>query len=1065
MGIDEIVGFDAIPHPRPRPLIGDLGQFRDPSPHADLARLTQELGPIFRLQIPSRSFIVVSQPEAVAQIADDSRWDKMPSILMREIVGDGLVTAYTHEPNWGKANRLVTPAFTTAGLKESYPAVAEVGYQAVERLLRRDDFEDGVDVGDLALRVTLEAIGIAGFGHRFGMLHRSDVPSFIPNFLAVMDMVMKKAREPIPLQGLRRRRNAKEMAHADVVLDVADRLIAARRARGQEAGPRDALGRLLWDVDPITGEPLPEESLRLQVATLLIAGHETTSALMTWAIYYLTGHPEILSATQREIDEVLGGDIAATPSWEQVHRLDALDRVFMESLRLSPILPAFLRRPFRDEVLLGRYRVPAGTDVIVFLPALHTNPEWWDRPERFDPDRWLPERRHEINEHAYYPFGLGQRACVGRGFALLEARAVLGMILRAFDLERDPDYELHTTLALTVKPADLHVTAVPRGGAAPAGLMPVSAKVTTEAVVAEPESAPASGPVVAGGESEGAILIAYGSNGGTCRDIARRFADAAAARGFAVEVNALDEIAGRMPADQPVVIVTASYNGNAAQNAASFHRWLAASPNLQGVRAAVFGVGDPSWHLTYMRIPKELDEQLRAAGADVLVDRGEGDAAGDVLSTGLSWLGRVWGSLGLADAEVTAPAPTWVVTKLHALPATIAADNLLDMRQLEVVEARELQRRTGDDPSERSTHHIDLELPEGATYRAGDHLSVFALNSRRTVDRMLHLLGRTGNHVVELSTSSFAGASFPTGVPIAVRDLLRRYLDLQAPATRLALADIVARAGAQAPEELRRLVDADDASFAAAITMRRRSIADLLEDCGRPPFALEDLLAFATPLRARSYSISSSPLADPRRATITVGQVIGPARSGHGTYRGICSTHLLELEAGDRITAAISPVDSGFHLPADTSLPIIMVGAGTGLAPFRGFVQHRHDQRAMGVEVGPAMLIAGCRRSDHDRIYGDEWDAWAADGIVRVDWAYSREPGQPRQYVQDRLRANGEAVASLLAAGAHVYVCGDGAQMAPAVRGAFAEIGAGSAAGGGQELGPDRYHEDVWGGA
>ncbi|MGA1400949.1 MAG: cytochrome P450, partial [Phycisphaerales bacterium] len=74
MGIDEIVGFDAIPHPRPRPLIGDLGQFRDPSPHADLARLTQELGPIFRLQIPSRSFIVVSQPEAVAQIADDSRW-------------------------------------------------------------------------------------------------------------------------------------------------------------------------------------------------------------------------------------------------------------------------------------------------------------------------------------------------------------------------------------------------------------------------------------------------------------------------------------------------------------------------------------------------------------------------------------------------------------------------------------------------------------------------------------------------------------------------------------------------------------------------------------------------------------------------------------------------------------------------------------------------------------------------------------------------------------------------------------------------------------------------------
>ena len=1045
-------------------MVGDLGQFRDPSPHADLLRLTEEFGPIFRLQIPSRSFVVVSHPDVVAQIADDSRWDKMPSILMREIVGDGLVTAYTHEPNWGKASRLVTPAFTTAGLKESYPAIADVGYQTVERLLRRDDFDQDLDVGDLAVRVTLEAIGIAGFGHRFGMLHRSDLPPFIPSFLTVMDTVMKKAKEPIVVQGLRRRRNAKEMAQAEVVLGIADRLIAARRARGQEQGQRDALGRLMWDVDPVTGESLSAESLRLQVATLLIAGHETTSALITWSIYYLTEHPEILRAVQAEVDDVLGGDVGTPPTWEQVHRLDALDRVFMESLRLSPILPAFLRRPFNDEVLLGRYHVPAGTDVLIFLPALHTNPAWWDRPEEFDPDRWLPERRHEINEHAYYPFGLGQRACVGRGFALLEARAVLGMVLRAFDLERDPGYELRTSVSLTVKPADLHVTAIPRGAADPVALLPSSRTAHAGTVAAiEPQPVAHAARVALGDELRGPMLIAFGSNGGSCRDVAHRLADAANGRGFAVEVATLDDLAGHLPTDRPVVMVTASYNGNAAQNAASFHRWLGTAPDLRGVRAAVFGVGDPSWHLTYMRIPRDLDDQLRAAGADMLSERGEGDAAGEVLSAGLTWLRGLWQPLGVPDDDPPESAPRWTITKVNELPDTSGANGLMRMRPLEVVDAHELQRRTGDDPSERSTYHIELELADGETYRAGDHLSILALNSRRTVDRMLHLLGRTGNHVVELSTSSFTGASFPMGVPIAVRDLLRRYVDLQAPASHEALCTIVARAGANAPTLLQLLTVADAATFRDGITVPRRSIADLLEDCGRPPFGLEDLLELSTPLRPRFYSISSSPLLDPQRATITVGQVVGPARSGHGMYRGTCSTHLVELEQGDRVSAAVSPIDSGFHLPADAALPIIMVGAGTGIAPFRGFVQHRQVQRDMGIDVGPALLFAGCRRSDHDRVYGDEWDAWAASGIVRVEWAYSREPNQPRSYVQDRLRTRDEEVASLLAAGAHVYVCGDGVQMAPAVRGAFAEIVAGSAATSGLVLGADRYYEDVWG--
>lgn len=127
------------------------------------------------------------------------------------------------------------------------------------------------------------------------------------------------------------------------------------------------------------------------------------------------------------------------------------------------------------------------------------------------------------------------------------------------------------------------------------------------------------------------------------------------------------------------------------------------------------------------------------------------------------------------------------------------------------------------------------------------------------------------------------------------------------------------------------------------------------------------------------------------------------------------------------------------------------------------------QQRARGFKRASRAVggidLAGCRRSDHDCIYGDEWDRWAAEGIVRVEWAFSREVDQPRQYVQDHLRTHAKQIAVLLAAGAHVYVRGDGAHMAPAVRAAFAEISTGSAATPGLVLGPDRYHEDVWGGA
>ncbi|HTB01761.1 MAG TPA: NADPH--cytochrome reductase, partial [Bradyrhizobium sp.] len=259
--------------------------------------------------------------------------------------------------------------------------------------------------------------------------------------------------------------------------------------------------------------------------------------------------------------------------------------------------------------------------------------------------------------------------------------------------------------------------------------------------------------------------------------------------------------------------------------------------------------------------------------------------------------------------------------------------------------------------------------------------------------------------------------------------------------------------------------------YRSEVLDKRKSVFDLLEEypaCELPFHLYLEMLSLLAP---RYYSISSSASVDPSRCSVTVGVVEGPASSGRGIYKGICSNYLAGRRIGETIHATVRETKAGFRLPEDASVPIIMIGPGTGLAPFRGFLQERAARKAAGATLGLAMLFFGCRHPDQDFIYADELKAFAADGIAELHTAFSRADG-PKTYVQHLVAAQKERVWSLIEQGAITYVCGDGGKMEPDVKAALVAIyreRSGADAEAGQrwidDLGAkNRYVLDVWAG-
>jgi cytochrome P450/NADPH-cytochrome P450 reductase len=1074
------ISVDDIPGPRGLPLVGNIFDIDSHAPFDSMMMMAREYGPIFKLVVPGQVRLVVSGVDLVDEICDDARFDKKVGGGLAQLrsgpLGAGLFTSDTADPLWHRAHNILLSPFSLQSMHEYLPMMQDIADQLVDKWERLNP-DDEVDVPADMTRLTLDTIALCGFGYRFNSFYRDTQHPFVAAMNRTLAESQARMQTTAIQKALRVRATRQLEEDAQFMAALVDQLIRERREQGEAGEKRDLLGRMINGVDPKTGEKLPDENIRAQCITFLIAGHETTSGLLSFAIYYLMKNPEALARARAEVDEVLGGTL--TPSYEQVHRLEYVDQVLSESLRLWPTAPGFTRMPYEDTVVGGRYAIPAGTAMTVLLGMLHRDRGvWGEDAEDFNPDHFAPERRAALPPNAYKPFGTGQRACIGRQFALQEAVLVLGMLVQRFDFVDHLNYQLKTKTTLTVKPDDMRIR-VRRRADAPVYRAPVQAVAPKR----ETAAAPAAAPVEGHGTS---LSVLFGSNLGACEAIATNLAQEGTARGYAVTQGTLDDNIGKLPTDGATIIVCSSYNGTPPDNAGGFCRWLQAADTpadaCSGAAYTVFGCGNTEWAATYQAVPTLIDTQLAAHGARQLHRRGEGDQRGDFDAHYRNWHKDLWADLAAAlslpatavEPAVTGPRLTiTTVNRQLANPVIVsyAAHPAL------VRENRELNRPVNGRPPTRSTRHVAIALPEGATYKAGDHLGVLPRNSIDLIRRVMARFTLDAGMYLTIMPNSGSHTHLPIDEPTPLLGVLGSCVELQDVASR---ADIQVLAqytdDPHQRADLESLAGDDEESqarYRERVFTPHRSLLDLLEDHPACALPFEVYLDMLPPLRPRYYSISSSPLVDPEVCTITTGVLRAPVRGRDGeVFAGVCSNHVAGLAPNSTVFTFLREPTIPFRPPADPTVPMIMVGAGTGLAPFRGFLQERAAQRERGAKIGDSLLFFGCRDPQQDYLYADELREFEKTTALRVRTVFSGRPEEGRKYVQHEMIHRADEVWDLLERGASIFVCGNANTMAPGVRAALVDIyreRTGGSAADAQAWLADlraagRFVEDIWGG-
>ncbi len=1045
--------IERIPQPPQKFLLGNMLDLSAGEPVQDMIRLAREYGPIYRMVFRNRVVVIVSGQELVNELSDEKRFDKTirgALGLVRRFAGDGLFTAKTQEPNWSKAHNILLPNFSHKAMQGYHPMMLDIAEQMVSKWARLNADEE-IDVVRDMTSLTVDTIGLCGFGYRFNSFYHDAEHPFVRQMANALSTSMDELRD-MPLEKMvQHKRERQFQTDVSGMNEIVDRIIRERRAAGEDLSDKvDLLSYMLSGADKKTGERLDDLNIRYQVITFLIAGHETTSGLLSFVIYELLKNPDVLARAYEEVDRVFGRDLSHQPTYAQVNQLKYIERILKETLRLFPTAPAFALVPYEDTILGGKYKIKRTHQINVLLPMLHRDPAvWGEDAEEFNPDNFTPEREAALPPNAYKPFGNGRRACIGRQFAMQEATLVIGMILRRFELINHTEYiDLKIKETLTMKPDGLKIQVRPRQFKEKENYeLRITNHELPKANEKELEQLPPSA-IRSPQSHQTPLLVLYGSNMGTAEEIARRIAQDAEENGFSVKISALDDYAGRLPKDGLTFIAASSYNGAPPDNAAGFCDWLKeADESLAGVTYAVFGCGNRDWASTFQAVPRFIDERLAKLGAKRFYAHGEGDARDDFEGQFQNWYQPLRKLVGKElNLQFEIDEGSKQLYQLEIVPGAQMSGfvDSFDAQPLRVLINQELHRKTGDYPSERSTRHIELELPENLSYNVGDHLGVIPQNSENLIERVAARFDFERETYIRLRKQANRKTFLPVEQTISVYRLLRDYVELQEVATRQQIKTLADYTDCP-PHKIQMLALVGDDEQTAAryreeILDKRKSALDLLEEYPACELPFEIYLETLPPLRPRYYSISSSPLENPALSSITVAVVESPARAGNGIYRGVCTNYLARKSASSQIYAFVKDTKAMFGLPDDSALPIIMIGPGTGIAPFRGFLQERARLKARGAEIGEAILFFGCRHPQQDFLYEDELREFERQKIVRLSTSFSRVEGQAKCYVQNEIYTRRDEVWQMLEAGAIIYVCGDAGRMAPDVRRTFAAI-------------------------
>ncbi|MEN3225114.1 MULTISPECIES: cytochrome P450 [Mycobacteriaceae] len=451
----------AIPHSRWRmPIIGDLLTVDVNKPCQKLAKDITAYDGILEQRIFDLPAIVVSRTDLVNEINDEASWEKHVGHslrALRPVAGDGLFTAYSHEPNWRKAHNILTPAFS----KKAMTAYHSTMVSTVRELVDSWNAKQGqwIDIAAAGNRFTTEVIGRAGIGHSFNRLDEVSDDPFTTTVLRELRYANRRT-DAIPLYTKlfgKAQRNQHLQDKAWLRSQIST-LIDERRNAGAPAGDADILDSMLTTPDPDTGETLDDANIINQILTLLVAGSETSANAIGFALHYLANNPDIATACRAEIDTYWPDSDIPDCEFGDIAPMRYLRRVVDETLRLWPVAPGYFRQAKHDTTIGGEYHFKAGDWVFVLLLAAHRDTAaWGPDAAQFNPDRFLAENLRGLPPRIYKPFGTGPRACIGRQFALHEIMLTLAAILHQFELEPEPGYELTASETITIKPEGLRL--------------------------------------------------------------------------------------------------------------------------------------------------------------------------------------------------------------------------------------------------------------------------------------------------------------------------------------------------------------------------------------------------------------------------------------------------------------------------------------------------------------------------------------------------------------------------------------------------------------------------------
>ncbi|HEU5216837.1 MAG TPA: cytochrome P450 [Gaiellaceae bacterium] len=1078
----------------------------------------RRFGHVYAVGIPTKKWrlVVVSDPQLLDEVAgDEEQFGKPIEEInffdqLQNSRGEGISVIGDGE-HYERVRRVMLPWYSPQNQRTQLPVMKEQAQRLVARWAELPD-DEPVDARAWMERYTLEVSGRGACRYDFGLLEAGVCPhafaQAVPESTKESILRVAEPRPDLALSPARRRKRRRYREQNRELMRTADALVRARMHTAPLGQQTDLLSRLVSTPDPETGELLDAETIRDQILMHLSNGFNGPSITGAWLAYVLATHPDVEERLIAEIDSITGGDPDYDLRYDDLMALPYTTQVIKETLRIYPPMPVTIRRSLKDG-LLGRYRIRKGDIVLVGTLAAQRDPRYWGpNADAFDPEQFAAEKVVDRPRHAFIPFSIGKRQCMAQEVTFMMLRVVLFEIYKRYRLRLAPGATVAKNTVVTTKPASVPIVRLPRelSGRPRTPVLrerPVAPPVVVSRDWGEPTEIPAT-------STYRRLVIAYGSNFGACKELAERFAERSRFYGFEQDVMTLNELAESPPRGEPwpLVVLTSTYTSNPPSNATAFKALLErAEPGDETWRNCtylVWGLGNSQWN-AFLAFPRYVYARLAELGAEPVAELAFGDVGSPLWeSVHADWNSSVWPLLlELSGAEKTEEAAARVAAETAAARKLSGADsntamamslggggdaaprvllvpkvltNAVGAETLEVRarSCRELQ--TG--ASAKHTRHVEITLPAGVTYTAGDHVGVCPRNDEDRVERVAHRLGAAleGLFMVPKTLNVHA---VPKGVVLQVRNVLTNLVDIAGkptlPLVELLLERVTDAGERSRLEEIRDVLQTPggpDSSLRAALDAGAYDVPQLLEEVPSCKLNIFEFLQVAQPLRPRYYSPSSSPRVHGDVVHLTVGREDLPVPDApERVFCGMSAHYLHRLRDGDRVNVFLEGAD-GFHLQDDVTKPMLFVSAGTGFAPMRAFLWERQALKQRGAELGEAALFNGIRSRGDDFIYREEIEQFAAEGVLdHVHVVTSREQPGHREYVQDRLREQGELVWRLLEAGGYVYVCGSQA-MREGVRDAFVDIVAER----GQmprehaeafleelEMTEKRYRPDLWG--